>query len=319
VRSRSAIRQGLKTQAWPLVASLVAAFQRHPVPMLARQAAYSLLYALPALIALLLALSSFVDRYTNAGLSRAILREIEERAPEEFQEAVTAIVESVMADQDGTTVALGALIALAVALWGGAGGTIALIYACNQVFDLTDTRSWLTRKLLALALTFAGGAMVIVALLLVLLGDRISGAIAERWEWSPAVLGTLLGSAAVPALLVFGAVGLLYWLAPDVPHAFRWMLPGALLATVATTITFVGFEALVRLLDPGSAFGAAGSVLVLLWLLDLVSLFVVSGAVVNAVLSERYDRRLIAFVNDHPERRVPPQASRAADHIDHEI
>ena len=308
MKSRSAIRRAWGTQAWPLVAALVAAFQRHPVPMLARQAAYSLLYALPALVALLFALSSLVDRYTDSDLSRALLREIEERAPDELQDVLTAIVESAVAAQDGTTVALGALIALGVTLWGWAGGTTALIYACNRVYALTDTRSWLTRKLLALALTLASGALVIVALLLVLLGDRLATAIAERWGWSPAVLDTLLGSAAVPALLVFGAVGLLYWLAPDVPHTIRWMLPGALLTTVATTIAFVGFDALVRLLDPGSAFGAAGSVLVLLWLLDLVSLFVVSGAVINAVLGERYDRRLITFVHAHPERRVPPQA-----------
>ena len=50
--------------------------------------------------------------------------------------------------------------------------------------------------------------------------------------------------------------------------------------------------------------GIAGSVLVLLWFLYLNSLVVVLGAVLNAVIGERYDRKLKAFLKDHPERRI---------------
>ena len=109
-------------------------------------------------------------------------------------------------------------------------------------------------------------------------------------------------------LTVIAAVALLYWLAPDLPHSARWVLPGAILAAMATMLAFVAFDLLVGLIDPGSAFGAAGSVLVLLWLLDLVSLFVVSGATINAALSDRYDTRMIAYLRDHPERRIHPHA-----------
>jgi membrane protein len=294
------------SHAWPTVSAIVDAFRRQPVPMLARQAAYSLLYALPAMIALLLSLATLVDRYTAAGLSTLLQQEIEERAPEEFQDILDSIVEYVVAEQSGTTAAINAIVALAITLWSGAGGTGALIYACNRVFGIADTRSWVTRRLLALALTLASGAMVIVAFALVLLGERIEGWISERWGGSPSVIDYLLASAAGPVLLVFGAVGLLYWLAPDVPRSGRWVLPGAILATLATTLAFIAFDLLVGLIAPGSAYGTAGSVLVLLWLLDLVSLFVVSGAVINAALSNRYDARLIGYLGDHPERRVHP-------------
>jgi membrane protein len=298
-------------RAWsgarPLATDVVTAFKRHPVPMLARQAAYSLLYALPAMIALLLALSALVDLFTDAGLSTALEREIETRAPEELQGLLDSIVEYAVAEQGGAA-AIGAIVALIVTLWSGAGGTNALIYACNRVYNIADSRSWLTRRLLALALTLADGALVIVAFILFLLGERVGDWITRRWGRSSAAIDYLLTSALGPALLVFAAIALLYWLAPDVPRSGRWLLPGAVLATLGTLLAFAAFDLVVGLIDPGSAFGAAGSVLVLLWLLDLVSLIVVSGAAINAVLSDRFDARMIAYLRDHPERRTHPHA-----------
>lgn len=286
---------------------MVAAFRGHQVGMLARQAAYSLLYALPAMIALLVFLAAVVDRYTNTGLSTALQEEIDTRAPAELQPLLESLVQHAIAEQDGSTAAIGAVVAFAVALWGGAGGAGALIYACNRVFDVTDTRSYVAGKLLALALTLAGGAMVIVAFVLILIGERVESWIEDRQGWSFSLIDLLLASRLGPATLVFLAVTLLYLLAPDVPLSPQWVVPGAILASLATLLAFAGFDLVIGIIDPGSAFGAAGSVLVLLWLLDLVSMFVVSGAIINSVLSERFDARLIAWLNGHPERRLPPR------------
>jgi membrane protein len=276
--------------------------------MLAKQAAYSLLYALPALVALLFSLSALIDRHTHTNLSSTLQRVIDERAPEQLKPLLDSLVQHAVTEQSGTTAVVGAVVALAVALWGGAGGTGALIYACNRVFDVKDRRSYVTRKLLTLSLTLAGGAMVIAAFLLILIGERVRDWIAERTGRTSSLIDLLVAGNLGPALLVFVAVAALYWFAPDVPHSGQWVLPGTILVTMATTLAFVGFDLLMRLVDPGSAFGAAGSVLVLLWLLYLVSLFVVAGAIVNAALSELYDARMISYLQSHPERRLPPEA-----------
>jgi membrane protein len=302
-----AIRR-VRSRVWPVVTDLVTAFRRFPILMLARQAAYSLLYAFPAMIALLLALATLVDRYTDAGLSSGLQREIEHRAPAELQELLDSIVEYVVTERSGATAAIGAIVALIATLWTGAGGTNALIYACNRVYNIADRRSWLTRRLLALALTLADGTLVIVAFVLFLLGERIGTWVAGTWGPGSTAFDYAIARVGGPALLVFAAVALLYWLAPDVPRSGRWLLPGAILATLGTLLAFAAFDLVVGLINPGSAYGAAGSVLVLLWLLDLVSLVVVGGATVNAVLGRRFDTRMIAYLRDHPERELHPQA-----------
>jgi membrane protein len=285
---------------------MVSAFRTHQVGMLARQAAYSLLYALPAMIALLVYLAAVIDRYTDTGLSPLLSREVDNRAPAELQPLLESLVQRAIAEQDGTTAAVGAIIAFAIALWGGSGGAGALIFACNRVFDVTNTRSFIGSQLLSLALTLAGGAMVIAAFVLVVIGEHLDDWIADRRGQGSSLIEFLASSWLVPVALVFAAVMLLYLLAPDVPVSVRWSLPGAALASVATLLAFALFDRIVSLIDPGSAFGAAGSVLVLLWVLNLVSIFVVSGAIINAVLRARHDAELIAWQERHPERRLTP-------------
>jgi membrane protein len=97
---------------------------------------------------------------------------------------------------------------------------------------------------------------------------------------------------------------LLYWLAPDVGKSIRWVLPGTAIATIAVLITFAAMDLLLRFSNPGSAFGAAGSVLILLWALFLVSAIVIVGGIVNAVLGRHYDRTLRDALRRHPEKRL---------------
>jgi membrane protein len=294
--------------SWPVVFGIVDAVRRHRISMLAKQAAYSLLYALPAMIALLVSLTGMLDRYAGTDLSSSLLREIDERVPAELQPLLESLVQHAVDQQSGSSAAIGVIVALGVALWGGAGGTGALVYACNRVFDVSDTRSYVARKLLTLSLTLGGGALVIASFILVVLGERIGDWIAEKLGRSSSLIDLLVSNGLGAALLLFVAVGALYWFAPDVPHSRRWVLPGTVLVTVATLLAFLAFDLLMRLVNPGSAYGTAGSVLILLWLLYLVSVFVVFGGIVNAVLSDRHDARMIDYLHHHPKRRLPPQA-----------
>jgi membrane protein len=296
-----------RPRPWSLAAAMIAGFQRHPGGMLSRQAAYSLLYALPAMIALLVSLAAVIDRYTDSGLSPLLTREIDARAPVELQPLLESLVTHAVAEQDGGTAAIGAIVAFALALWGGSGGTSALSYACNRAYDVTDTRPWLQRQLLSIALTLAGGALVIVAFFLVVIGEHVDSWIANRRGEGSDLIALLTSSWLLPGALLLAAVTLLYLLAPDVPVSPRWSMPGAVLASVAALVAFTGFDLIVGLIDPGSAFGAVGSVIVLLWMLDLVSTFVVSGAIVTAVLRKHYDRPFIAWLERHPERRLTPR------------
>ena len=88
--------------------------------------------------------------------------------------------------------------------------------------------------------------------------------------------------------------------------------PGTLLASLAIGVLVILMDLILTYSNPGAAYGVAGSVLILLWSLYMVSQIAVIGAIVNAVLGKRYDRRLIEALYRRPAapaRRARPGPS----------
>ena len=69
---------------WALAVALVNGVRQHRVSMLARQAAYSLLYAIPSAIVLAVSLANIIDQRTGSHLYDLLSSAIDDRAPEEF-------------------------------------------------------------------------------------------------------------------------------------------------------------------------------------------------------------------------------------------
>ena len=89
-------------------------------------------------------------------------------------------------------------------------------------------------------------------------------------------------------LLVLGLL-VLYRVGPDVEARWRWLLPGTLVAAAGWNLALVSFTWVLTWSNPGSAYGAAGSVIALLLLIYWLALIVLIGALVNAVLGRRLD------------------------------
>jgi membrane protein len=278
--------------AWSFLYELVLAVTHQPVSMLAKQAAYSLLYAIPSILIVLVSLTAIVDERTNAGASAALQEYIIERVPPELQPLLNALFDAAIAETNQSTAVLAALVSFGVAVWGGAGGAGALIYACNLVYDVRDRRSWFRRTLLKLTLMVVGGVGTVAGFILFAFGQRIGEWIAAHTARESPLVDLLDSGRGLSLVLVTGTLLLLYVLAPDIDKSIRWLLPGTFAATTVVGITFLGLDLILRFTNPGSAYGAAGSVLILLWTLYVMSAIIVVGAIVNAFVGRRFDRKL---------------------------
>jgi membrane protein len=295
---------------WSFLSELVHELWRQPISMLAKQAAYSLLYAIPSFLIVIVSLTAFIDKQANAGTSEKLQEFIDERVPAELQPLLSSLVDQAFLKTSQSTAALTALTSLAVAVWGGSGGAGALVYACNLVYDVKDERSWLRRKLLNLALMIIGGIGVTLAFVLFLFGQRIGEWIAGKTDRASLLVDFLTSGRGWSLVLVVGPLLLLYVLGPDVEKSIRWLLPGTLAATLAVAVTLYGLDFILGIWNPGSPFGAAGSVLILLWTLYVMSAIVVVGAIINAVVARHFDRTLKEALLAHPgQRRSDPPGS----------
>lgn len=116
-------------------------------------------------------------------------------------------------------------------LWAASGGFAAAMEALNIAYDVKETRPFWKTRSLAVALTFIIGALLLIALAVMMVGPRFGEWLAGRVHLSqifvlawPYIHWTIAISFAVLA------VEALYYLAPNVKQRFIATLPGAILA-----------------------------------------------------------------------------------------
>jgi membrane protein len=286
-----------------LAVNLLREITKHPISMLAKQAAYSLLYAVPSILIVLVSLAAIVDKETDVEVTQALEDFIDDQVPSELQPLLQSMVDGAIVDTNESTATITAIVSLGIAIWSGAGAVGALIYSCNLVYDVRDTRAWFRKMLLKLGIMVVGGVGLVLGFVFFTFGQRIGEWVDDETGRGSFEVSMLTSSQNWSLVLVFLSLLLIYRLGPDVSLSMRWLVPGTLAACLAVAITFALLDFILRFTDPGSAYGAASSVLVLLWTLYVMSVIVICGAVVNAAIARRYDHKMIEYMQRHPEKR----------------
>jgi membrane protein len=173
---------------------------------------------------------------------------------------------------------------LLVALWSSSAAMVGLIDALNRAYDIEEGRPWWKVRLLAIALTIALAAFILVAFALVLVGPtaaehlaRVTG-LGPIFEWTWKILQWPL----ILALVSFGT-GLVHYFAPDAEQRWVWITPGAVLTTVLWLLASLGFKFYVsNFASYTETYGAIGGVMVLLLWFYITGLVMLFGAELNA-------------------------------------
>jgi len=204
---------------------------------------------------------------------------------------------------------LGLLVALGLALYGAMKGAAAMITALNIVYDEEETRGFIKKNLVALAVTVG-------AVLVGLIGVAAIGALAlvdGLFPTAPAWLHTLIriGFWLLAALAASGAVATLYRYAPNRDEAkWRWLTPGSMVATVGWLLMTLGFGIYTANFGNYNAtYGALGAVVVLLMWLYLSAYVLLLGAEFNAEMEHQTKR-------DTTKGAEQPMGTRGAEMAD---
>ena len=304
-RGREAERPGqIPVRGWKDVAvRLKAQMKEDDVPLLAAGVAFFALLALvPSLVALvsvygLVADPSDVQRITDDAL---------QAAPQEVRELVSTQLEAVV-DSSPSGLRLGVIVGLGLALWSASSGMAHLMGALTLAYDETDDRKFLRLRGLALALTI-GVIVVLVA--------GISGMVAPNALDDSGAAGTAQAVLRVlrwPVLALVGmvALSLLYRWGPDRDAArFRWVSPGAVLATVVWVAASIGFSIYTSNFgDYNETYGALGAIVVVMLWLYITAYVVILGAELNCEL----ERQTVVDTTTGPARPPGERRAYAAD------
>jgi membrane protein len=183
---------------------------------------------------------------------------------------------------------------LVLALWGASRGASGLMFALNRLFGRVETRSWLHRQAIAIAVTVALATLLLVALGLLVAGPLLGQVVANRFGLGGVFdIVWTVGRWVLAALLVIGVWALAYRFLPDTDAPFHMFTPG----TVAGVGLWLAISRLFGLyLDRfggySSIYGALGSAVIFLTWLWLSSMSLMLGAEIDAVLADmRRERR----------------------------
>jgi membrane protein len=267
---------------------------------------YSFLAMVPLLGAVVLSYGLIADPHT-------VVRQVEELSKMLPADAAKLIGEQLMnvVGTAGSKKGIGLVVALGIAFWGATKAAGAIVTAMNVAYEEEESRGFIKRTLLNLAMVL--GAVVAVGL--------AAGAIAvfaHLEDFLPGAPEAVLVLGRLVSWLVLAAIGAggaatLYRYAPDRDVAkWTWLTPGSAFAALGWGLLTAGFGLYVASFGNYSAtYGSLSAVIVLLTWLYLSALLFLLGAELNSELEHQTARD----TTGGPERPLGERGAQMADRV----
>src|SRR5215208_6842822 len=118
----------------------------------------------------------------------------------------------------------GALVSILLALWGISGAFRSVMEAMNVMYEIEEARPFWKQLLISVFLSLGVAALLLFALVLVVFGPEIGGAVADAVGLG-SVFQLVWNIVQWPVLifLVVFAFAVVYYYAPDVEQSFKWI------------------------------------------------------------------------------------------------
>jgi len=171
-----------------------------------------------------------------------------------------------------------------LAAWAGSNIFNGLIDALNRAYDITETRKWWRKRLLALASVVTAGLVLLAATTIMLGGEAIAEWLGDQLNLGDGAVTTwkLLQYPIALALLI-GTAWMVYYFLPNLRQDRRQVLVGAVVATVLWVVVTLLFRAyVVNFGSYSKTYGTVGGVIALLTWMYLSMLVLLIGGELNA-------------------------------------
>tara|TARA_R110001583_G_scaffold34137_4_gene114884 strand:- start:126 stop:1061 length:936 start_codon:yes stop_codon:yes gene_type:complete len=260
---------------WKITKRVAQKVQRDNMSLIAAGVAfYFLLAVFPLLAAFISMYGFFVEQETLAQHINMLMGVIPEQSRALLEEQIESLVST-----DARALSISFIVSFMLTIWSGGKGSVALITACNITYQENQRRSFIKMIIARILLTFATVLFMLLMLLLVVITPLLIGYINESNQ-------NMLGLITWPLLLLLFNLSLacLYKYAPHRSSAkWRWVLPGAFLATLFWLAgSFLFNLYITHYAGYDKTYGSMGGVIILLMWFYVTAYAVLLGAVINA-------------------------------------
>ena len=169
-------------------------------------------------------------------------------------------------------------------LWSASNGINAIVKVMNRSYNIDEDRTFFRIRLMAILLTLAMIAVIIVALILPVFGKQIGVFLFSQFQLSSQFL-TMWNALRliVSSVIIFAVFITLYWLAPSKRFSCRTAIPGAIFATIGWIMTSYAFSFYVdNFANYSSTYGSIGAIIVLMIWFYISGFIMIIGGDINA-------------------------------------
>ncbi|HZS04190.1 MAG TPA: YihY/virulence factor BrkB family protein [Blastocatellia bacterium] len=241
----------------------------------AAELAYYFLLALFPMLIFLTSLVGFIP-----GLQDQIFNGLAKVMPHDAMKIVSDTLRDVVSHRSGGLLSFGLL----GALWASSSGVASLMGTLNTAYDVKETRSFFRQRLTAVGLTIVLALIAVAGTALIMFGDKLSAWLTDSLGlgkefaiiWGAADYILALG-------ILFLALELIYYYAPNLRQDWRWITPGAVFAVGVFIAGSLLFSLYLRYApDYSATYGSLGAVVVLMLWLYLTGFILLTGAEINS-------------------------------------
>ena len=204
--------------------------------------------------------------------------------PDDAASLIKKSLAEVVRGASGGLVSVGAL----AALLGASSGMLSIMKALNAAYGIPDHRTWLGKRLIAIALTLVLSLFSLTALLLLVFGVRLGEAIGDFVGLGPlfTVIWRVL-QLPVVILLALAGLTLVYYLAPAVDRPWSWVTPGSAFAVLSWLLVSLGLKSYVAYFNTYNAtYGSIGGLILLMLWLYCSGLTLLLGAEIDGTIEQ---------------------------------
>ena len=249
------------------------------VPTLAAAIAYYTVFSLPPLLVIIVSIAGVV--FGPDAVARAITSQVGSVAGDDGAQAIRTMIENASTMGSGVGAKLAGIAAL---LFGATGAFAQLQKALNRAWEVEEVKEDGGIKGLILKRLLSFGMVVTIAFFL-LVSLAVSGVLSAVGDAASSVagaglagVGVQIASFVVSLAVTAGLFAVLFKVLPDAEIAWKDALVGGAVTSVLFTIGKTAIGVYLGTADPGSAFGAAGSLALLLVWIYYSALIVLVGA-----------------------------------------
>jgi len=188
--------------------------------------------------------------------------------------------------QAGSAFTFGAIISIALALWGVSGAFRSIMEAMNVMYEVEEDRPAWKVYGISIFISLAVVVLMLTALGIVIFGGSVGGGIAGfiGLEGAFTTVWTIVQWPIVACIVLF-TFALIYFFAPAAKQKFRWISPGAFLAFAFWLLFSLAFSFYVGISDSFSAtYGSLAGVIILMLYIYYTSFIMLLGAEMNQVI-----------------------------------